>query len=797
MKKNYSSLYVVFLIGIMLFGVFYFMMPQNYDETEAPLSRFSTKRALEIVKEMSAEPHYVGSENHEKVAQNLVSKLKALGLQTSIQEGFTMTEKGTLVKSKNILTRIKGTANTKALVLLSHYDSAPHSFSHGASDDASGVATILEGIRAFLYTNTPHKNDIIILFTDAEELGLNGAALFVTQHHWAKEVGLVLNFEARGSSGPSYMLMETNKGNAKMVESFSEANVDYPVSNSLMYSIYKMLPNDTDLTVFREKGKIQGFNFAFIDNHFNYHTAQDQYENLDPKTLAHQGSYLMPLLNYFSNANLSSLDTTADKVYFNVPFGFMSYPFEWIIPMLIVVGCFFIVFVFIGLGKRTLKIEEIIKGIFYFFGALLVSGLIAYFGWQSILIIYPQYNDILQGFTYNGHDYILGFVSLTLSVCFLFYKNKSIKNNEMSQMVFPLLIWLVLNGILVSQLKGASFFIIPVFFSVLMMGIYVIRQKTNSFLNVILAFPALVILVPFISMFPVGLGLKVLVGSAILTVLTFVLLLPVFGSFSRKGVWSFVFFMLSIGLFYKAHQSSGYVSGKAKPNSLLYVLNSDKNKAYWTTYDTNLDQWTKNYLGENPQEAQELSKNRLYSKYGSQFTFMKEGVVKKIPKPTIEFLKDSIVGNQHFYKILITPNRKVNRYDVFANEEMTINNLKANGVKSLNIASKISGKTTNKILTYYVVDNIPLELEFSIDKAKKLNMTLNESSFDLLTNPLFDIPKRPSWMIPTPFVLNDAVVIIQKIRPSISGTIIKPQLIKKIKKPIKITVATPVIDGSN
>jgi Zn-dependent M28 family amino/carboxypeptidase len=40
---------------------------------------------------------------------------------------------------------------------------------------------------------------IIILFSDAEELGLNGAALFVTQHKWAKDIGLVLNFEARGS----------------------------------------------------------------------------------------------------------------------------------------------------------------------------------------------------------------------------------------------------------------------------------------------------------------------------------------------------------------------------------------------------------------------------------------------------------------------------------------------------------------------------------------------------------------------------------------------------------------------
>jgi hypothetical protein len=66
-----------------------------------------------------------------------------------------------------------------------------------------------------------------------------------------------------------------------------------------MYSIYKMLPNDTDLTVFREQGNIQGYNFAFIDDHYNYHTAQDDSNHLDKNTLAHQGSYLMPLLKYF------------------------------------------------------------------------------------------------------------------------------------------------------------------------------------------------------------------------------------------------------------------------------------------------------------------------------------------------------------------------------------------------------------------------------------------------------------------------------------------------------------------
>jgi hypothetical protein len=38
-----------------------------------------------------------------------------------------------------------------------------------------------------------------------------------------------------------------------LVKEFAAANTTFPVSNSLMYSIYKMLPNDTDLTVFREQ----------------------------------------------------------------------------------------------------------------------------------------------------------------------------------------------------------------------------------------------------------------------------------------------------------------------------------------------------------------------------------------------------------------------------------------------------------------------------------------------------------------------------------------------------------------
>ena len=66
----------------------------------------------------------------------------------------------------------------------------------------------------------------------------------------------------------------------------------------LMYSIYKMLPNDTDSTVLREEGDIDGL-FAFIDDHYDYHTANDTVENLDLNITAAPRQLLLPLLTLF------------------------------------------------------------------------------------------------------------------------------------------------------------------------------------------------------------------------------------------------------------------------------------------------------------------------------------------------------------------------------------------------------------------------------------------------------------------------------------------------------------------
>ena len=144
-------------------------------------------------------PHQIGSTEHAVVRDYLVKELKTHGLVTEVQ---TTTALNPIWRSEfragtvqNVIARLPGVANSKAVMLVAHYDSVPNST--GASDDGAGVAALLETVRA-LKSAAHLKNDVIFLFTDGEEPGLLGANAFTSEHLWAKDVGLVMNFEARG-----------------------------------------------------------------------------------------------------------------------------------------------------------------------------------------------------------------------------------------------------------------------------------------------------------------------------------------------------------------------------------------------------------------------------------------------------------------------------------------------------------------------------------------------------------------------------------------------------------------------
>lgn len=754
------------LVILAIYWSFISLTPSDVSNLATAPTKFSSERALEHLKVISKAPHYVGSKEHEIVRSYLIKTLEDLGLETEIQEGYSHNKKwGSIVKSKNILARIKGSENTKALLLLSHYDSKSHA-SCGASDDGAGIVTILEGLRAFLAEGITPKNDIIILFSDAEELGLNGADLFVNQHPWAKDVGLVLNFEARGSGGPSYMLIETNGGNRNLIAGFKAANPDYPVANSLAYSIYKMLPNDTDLTYFREDGNIDGMNFAFIDDHYDYHTALDTYDRLDRNTLQHQGSYLMPLLAYFSKVDLTQLKSSEDSVYFNMPlFKMVSYSYTWIFPMLIIAAIAFLALVFYGLKRRRLNSKDIALAFIPCLGVLLINGVIGYFGWKTILLLYPHYTEILQGFPYNGYLYIWTFALLSTSVCLWLYHKFYKPENTASLMVPPLLLWLIICGIISLQLPGASFFIIPVYFGLLSLFILVRQKRPNSILMAFLAIPMLLILSPFIKMFPVGLGLKTIVATILLVSLMFMLGLTLFGFLRYKNRWAYLVSIASVGFLVAAHLQSDFTKERPKPNSLVYVMDADKNTAHWSTYDNTLDSWTRNFLTDDP-EVLEMENTIFESKYGTTFSYSTQAPLIALKTPKIEIKRDTVIGDERHLHLVISSQRESNTWEFFADASNIFLSYNINGLeiqKENDSHTVFNQRGNSRLFSYIVTEQQPIELNFTVPASQNTILEMYEVSFDLLTNVMFEVPQRTEAMIPKPFVLNDAIIIKKTI----------------------------------
>lgn len=770
MLKKYAVVLSFLIISGAIYTTFYSRMPQSITSVKSAKTEFSAARAFQHVKNISMKPHFLGSKAHNEVRDYIIEELQKLGLQTGIHQGINSGDFGNLSKVTNIMARIQGTSRGKALVLLSHYDSSPHS-SFGASDAGSGVATILEGVRAYLASGKKPVNDIIILITDGEELGLNGASLFVKKHPWANDAGLVLNFEARGSGGAAYLLLETNGGNSNLITQFNKANTRFPVGNSLAYSLYKMLPNDTDLTVFREQKNIDGFNFAFIDDHFDYHSALDTYERLDKNTVAHLGSYLMPLLDYFSENDISGLKSKEDYVYFTVPFFQMVYyPFSWVWPMLILAFLLLILITVVGIRKKNILPGDILRGSVAFLISLTLCLLPGYFAHKILYGLYPQYNEILHKFPYNGYTYIAAFILFFTGISTLVYSRFK-KSGPAGLLIAPLVFLLALCTLAAIYLKGASFFIIPVFATLAIL--YMLSVKENSLLIFIslLAVPSIWIFAPLIQAFPVGLGFKMAVGStvfspmvlsALLTVITFALLVGTVIRFPKLKKIGYFLCLVGLVFFTSAHADSGFTKDRPQPSSLVYFYNANSGKSYWATYDLMPNNWVKQFFKDDKKVKPNVLNTVFSSKYKTPFSFVAETQAKKIPLPEISVVKDTVVANERFIEICIKSKRNINRLAVFTEEGTLINSCKVNGSElPEDFLKKIP--QLNRLFTHYVSDNDYTEIEMSIPADQKTTLHIFESSYDLLSNALFTVPGRPENSIPKPFVLNDAIIVKKSV----------------------------------
>lgn len=302
------------------------LRPPDAVPADASPAVFSSGRAMAHVEAIARAPRPMGSDEHARVRAYLVEQLEALGLEVEL-ETATVVRPGRgpvrAGRASNVVGRWpagrrsagRRSAGSGALRLVTHYDTV--ATSPGAADSAAGLAAILETVRALtsdggrddgIGDDDAPARDLVVVFTDGEEAGRLGARAHVRVRP-AEPGDVVLNFEARGTRGPSLMF-ETSAAPRPLLERFFAA-VDEPRAWSYSDAVYEWMPNYTDFTVFERAG-YQGLNFAFIGGASAYHGSTDTPDRLDPRSLQHHGDQALALARAFLAEHPSTPDDTAD-----------------------------------------------------------------------------------------------------------------------------------------------------------------------------------------------------------------------------------------------------------------------------------------------------------------------------------------------------------------------------------------------------------------------------------------------------------------------------------------------------
>ncbi len=787
LKKTLIQSISVFtlIVGVVIVG-FYLNRPPRIISENAPLDEFSAVRAIKHMKHIADKPHYIGTDEHLKVRNYIIDELKRLGTQPELQIAEVYYPKSYIAATVgNIIAKLPGKENGKSVLLVGHYDSVENSY--GASDDGSAVVTMLETLRLLL-NKAPFKNDIIFLFSDGEEIGLLGAKAFIEQHQLAKNIGIVLNFEASGTSGQS-MMFETSVDNNWIISEFAKA-VPYPIANSVSYEIYRNMPNDTDLTPFKENG-IRGLNFAYIDNRFDYHTGGDNINNTSLESIQHHGSYAVALAQHFGNIDLNNLEK-GDAVYFNtIGSGFVHYSYKWIIPFLILTCLVLLVLLVIGFRNKIIRPIRLLFGFFAFIIHLAIIPSIVTCLYFILIKYYPE-NDFMLLF-YNQKILLFGFVCLAVAFSFLYFKllMRGIKIWHVLVFLISMIILLLWSGqinlitgfiavgvsviiwllfrkptnvwelsmgsfvgwtiimITVSiMLPGVSYlFTWPLLFSTIPGGLYFLKRNpveysfTQTGLFLIFALPALLWFSNLTLLFLIAMGLKMAGAAVLFTVLCLSLLIPHIEIITRVKPWLVPVVAFFTGLFFVLYGSINldYSERYKKENSLLYATNGNTNETFLSSFNNNTDEWTGKFLTDQP----DTTKLSFFYAYSNRDYLKKTVNTEPLPVPIIEVLRDTIFDNNRLLKLHLKSGRKANSLYIQIKSDSISASINKSEMKKL----KQINDTDWNLIRYFAFPQEGIVMELKLEEEQNIEINLTDIVYGLPQISGIEIPQRPNYMM--------------------------------------------------
>lgn len=583
------------------------LRPPAVVSADAPPTEFSAARAMRHLEAFAQTPRLTGTPEHARARDYLVSQIEALGLEAVVQDDTRVSQRGgwaDAVRIQNVLTRLEGTQGNATVLLMAHYDTVP--YSPGASDNGSGVVALLETLRA-LQAGEPLANDLIVFFPDAEEVGLSGARMF-QQHPWAAEVDLVINFEARGTRGPSIMF-ETGPGTGPAIGTFASL-APRPLASSYSYDLYRLLPNITDFAVFKQAGK-PGFNFAFINDIAAYHSRIDTVERMDPRSLQHHGDYALALSRGFGNHDLATLGDGAERVYFNLPFlGLVVYSTSLVLPLAALSVLLAAAVLYLGFSRKRLRAGSLMIGMVVIPVAVAATAAAVALLGRGLTAIFIDQRGLV------GHPplFRLGLILVALAVATALLTAAGRKLGAANLSAGAVVWWLLLTLATAVALPSTSFLLTwPFLFSALALHLLLRGAEgatpplKTGVLLLLAALPVVLLWAPAVSLVGAAFArgaetvLPVVVGLVASSLIPQIILL---NSGDRRQAIALGVLAIGLGLILKEALTARYDAHRPSKNTLFYALDTETGTASWASWDRKTDAWTSQFLSNDPQELE-------------------------------------------------------------------------------------------------------------------------------------------------------------------------------------------------
>jgi putative pyoverdin transport system ATP-binding/permease protein len=717
------------LVSFLFFGVFGFisltvlrtpqMVSPNHSTTE-----FSAERAFNHVQEIARKMHPVGTAENENVRNYILAVAQQLGLQSEIVEAETLEKIRDEIKggtTKNILVKIPGTEGNHKIAFSSHYDSTPYSY--GAADNGAAVGMMLETMRV-IKTEKPLKNDLLFIFTDGEEETMLGGRGLRDSTGLYREIDLIFNFEARGTSGPSIMF-ETSSDNNWLIQNLSESGANI-LATSVSADLYELMPNLTDFTIFKENN-LNGLNFAFIGNGDKYHSLLDNTENLSIESILYQGNCSLSLARHFGNLNVFK-NNTGNSVYFSLPGFFVNYSESWVLPGTLFSLGLLAVVIFWGIKKKRLSGKGIILGFLSFIAILFISLILSLIIGFFAKLIFLSLGGKADEAKYTADYIVYGGALLAVGLHYVFCSGLWRKIYNLNLTVGILTGWCLILFAAVFLFPGGSYLFFWSVLGGLIACLILIFRKSPSItklfeFTVMLLFsiPAILVIFPLIYLLSEAFGENSLSGVMVLITLlmtsmaTLGLVIP--NSMKKSipavfGLAALIFLIAGILPRNNTKQTPAY-------KNLFFAQNNNTRKAVWASADGNINEWTIQFLGEKPE------KGKISEIFPSNYaSFLYKPVQNiDIPSPDLQLIDEVNTPENRILKLKINSGGNSPVIYLFAPLENGIQKIKfKNAILNLNEYPLYAKDGYRKLLTYFAIPQ--KGLEFTVETAKNAKVTL-------------------------------------------------------------------------